>query len=324
MKSIRNQTELIAESIEILSKYKRDEAEFTGFNAIRFTPTFKADFQQAINDCMNFNDDETMVDIQTEKTADIETVMEKARKNYARIKYFVEEAFPENERRRNLLGADTYSDARKSVPNMIVFLSNLHRQCTVFQPALVAAGCSAPLIADILTLRNDLIAVNTEQTSFIGERSISTQERNTRFDRLEDYIRAVCRAGKLIFEENPAIFKQYLRFTGKSTSNTTTVQTEKITISANGDGVLLSKKIKNTDFIEVENTGNGNVDIYIADAIQNPVPKNALTLFSNQKAVLTVNDFIDNGIKSVIAHNTVPQEGSIQATILNVLDDSGN
>jgi hypothetical protein len=322
MKSIRTQADLILEGLDIIALYKRDKIDFQLFNPVRFVAAFGADFQEAIDQCMDINDDETMVDLQVEKTADIEMVMEKARKNYARIKYFVEEAFPDNERRRNLLGADTYNDARKSVANMIIFLSNMNRQTGIYQTQLLAAGCSAVLIDEILTLRDELIVANTDQSTSKGDRSITTQERVSRFDALEDYIRAVCRVGKLVFEGNEAKFKQYLRFKSSTTTTAENTSIEKNTISANGDVLLLTNKFKTTDYVEVENTGTTEFSVYISDAIENPIPSSAVPLMAGVKFVYSPQDFAGTTAKSIIVHNNGQAVGNVRAAIMVILEES--
>jgi hypothetical protein len=221
-----------------------------------------------------------------------------------------------------LLGADTYNDARKSVPNMIVFLSNMNRQTSIYQTELLAAGCSATLIDEILTLRDELIVANTDQSTSKGNRSITTQERTNRFDSLEDFIRAVCRVGKLVFEENEAKFKQYLRFKSTSTTASENANVEKTVISANGDVLLLTNKFVATDYVEIENTGTTEFSVYISDTIKNPVPMTAIPLMAGVKFVYSPQDFGASNAKSIIVHNNGQSIGNVRAAIMTILEES--
>jgi hypothetical protein len=284
-----------------------DIADFQGFNPIKFTAQYLADYRAAIDAAIAFTDDETVVDMGQERTQEVAAYMEEARTLYKHIKYFVEEAYPNNVARKNRFGLDNYEESRKSPVNMVAFLTQLHTQGTVFLNNLTTVGLQASKIADILALRNKLQVANAAQKAFTGERQELTQLRAKAFAQMDNFTQAICKAGKLIFEGDFAKYRQYTIY---KTSDTATVPTH--TISPTSTEVAFtddSNPIADTTAFLLENEGDSTLTFYTNTNLSEAAPANVATVEGNSSVEITAGEMAGSSFAQVVVRNDSQQQG---------------
>jgi hypothetical protein len=163
--------------------------------------------------------------------------MKEARKKYNEVKYYVEVVFPNSPETRNSFGLNDYDKAATNQAQMVVFLTNLHKQCTV--PAnnalLIAAGLTAPKIAEILTIRNALTGNNTEQELMLLTSGKATETRIGTYNATYAFRQRVNKASKVVFADDPAKLNEY-KLPGGSSEESFNVE-GKVTDAANNRGL---------------------------------------------------------------------------------------
>jgi hypothetical protein len=227
-----SQAELYTLSKQILEYLKEDLTDFQSFDKVRFTPQFLADFHNAVLEVRDQTDDETVLDKLTGKTADVEETLAECRKAYKHYKYFVVKAFEDNVPKQNEFGLDDYETARRSQPQMIVFMGKIHRAALEYKTELMAAGYTQEQIDQLASLRDELENANFQQDSFKNKRQQITQLRHTKLDTAMRFVSQTCEAGKIIYEEeNPAKYERYVMQPGSGSSTVTGIVST--TIGAN-------------------------------------------------------------------------------------------
>ena len=276
--------------------YLRDIADIQAYNPVRFTAQWDSDWQAAILAAEAYITDEDVVDQSTSIAKQVDTLLADSRKLYQRfIKPFIEDAFPNDEGMRNQFGIDDYGDYNRTANKMMIFLQKLYAQCTTHQAALSAVGINPNNIQKINTLYNDLTQVSLAQSTFMGKRMMSAQERQSLFLRMDEFTHQTCRAAKNVYvDEDMAKYRCYLL----PTRNTETAPQH--TLPANAKMEVLQPLVE-TDFVEVENTGNVDFSMYVAESTQASVPATAVVIAAGQKQTYSA---IDLGID---VNSTLPQ-----------------
>ena len=296
-----------------------DYADFQAFNPVKFTPQFLTDFRGAIDRAIAYEDDEAVVDMGQERTQEVTAFMEEARKLYKHIKYFIEEAFPNNAARKNRFGLDNYEDARKSPINMVAFLTQLHTQAVAFQADLVTAGLQAGKIADVLSLRNKLQGANATQKAFSGERQEITQNRAKVLAAMDEFTQAACKAGKLIFEGDFAKYRQYTIY---KTADSTTAPTH--TVSPTSTEVAFTdanNPITDTTTFLLENEGDTDLVFYTNTNLSEAAPTTIATVAANSSVELTAAEIGGSSHAMVIVRNDSQQQGKYRITRLEEMEE---
>ena len=74
-------SERLDSSRTILAYYIQNENDFVAYNSVRFTPSWKTNWNAAIVAAESVSTDENIVDLGTDRTATVIQVMEEARQN---------------------------------------------------------------------------------------------------------------------------------------------------------------------------------------------------------------------------------------------------
>ncbi len=189
--------------------FLEDDGLFGDLNP-EFQNDFAAAWLEAITNAEDTPSDETMVDIQIQQTNGVLSVMSLCRRKYNEIIYYVEEAFSANIAVQNEFGRNDFVNVRQQQDGMINFMSNLYRSAGKYNAQLLAKGCTQDKIDEILTLKNSLIEVNTDQQKLIKERPTATADRIAKHNLVYSYCQKVNRASKRVFADNYAKIQQYL------------------------------------------------------------------------------------------------------------------
>jgi len=177
-----------------------------------FDAPFAADWLASIAASEGWETHETRQDQQGQETAEVMEVMKQARDKYTQVIYFVEKAYRNKPNIVNKFGANDYGEAATDQAKMVTFLTNLHEKCTdvAFAADLATANLTAPMIAEILTIRDNLNTEDTEQNTFIESTTLATQARHAQFNDTFDYWQKVNAASKVVFRNDPVKLNLFL------------------------------------------------------------------------------------------------------------------
>lgn len=294
---------------------QRDLADFIAFNPIKFSPQFVADATAAYQVALNIPTDENISDIGTQKTANVAAKMEASRYLYQKkVKYFLEEAFLSQTGILNSFGYNDYNNVRVSVSGMISFLTNLEIRCGQEKSALLAVGIAATIIDDIQTTKNELITAYTEQQTFFGSQKDMTQTRKNAFDAMDIYIKDICRAGKNIYEGiNDAKYSDYVIY---QTRTNTGVSSQ--TVAANTEAPILSTGINENITLQLENTGNATLAVYVNDVLSANAA--GYDLMIGATTIMTTNALSVGNYGKLIVRNANSIEGKIRVTVVDAVE----
>ena len=298
------QADLISLGRLIYGYLTQDIIAFSTFDGQRFTPQYLANFDAAYVAARDMPTDETILDQQTLYTATIEEKMEVARKLYRNTKYFIKKAFEEKPAIMSEFGANNYEESRKSVPDMVLFLGNLNYMLNKYSAQMTAVGYDLTQANDILTLRNELETAKYEQSSFQSERKKYTQERVEKLNSLYQFITETCEAGKLIYEDNMAMYARYV-LPSVATSNRPPIKT----IDANSKSAVYNDILEDS-FYKVSNEGSVSLVFYVAANTGQAVPPTAIEILPNDSRTLQGRELGATATeKTLIAWNSTGMEG---------------
>ena len=313
-----SKTDLLHFAGLILDGLRTDQADFQAFDAVRFTNDYLTDFEAARLAYMNAEDDETYTDRQTQRTAELDVLVKGARKAYRDLKYFVEKAFPDERAdstaRRNEFGFDDYKKVRRSASGLIPFFSKLYAVATDYQTDLIDAGFTQDRIDDLQTLRQQLDAKLIERDRMKNRRPEETANRNALRAALEGFVSDTCKAGKLIYMyDNEAKYRQYLL-----PKRGNRVEIPEQTVAPNAKTVLETQAAITEDTtIEIENTGDAPVSIYVAADASADAPADAIVVAPNTKVLFEADDVSVNDMyNALIAVNNTAQTGRLTVELL--------
>ena len=124
----------------------------------------------------------------------------------------------------------------------------------------------------------------------------------------------VCKAGKLIYEDNPAKYRQYTIY---QTSSTTAASSHNI--SANSAEVADNSNttpITQTTAFRIENQGNTPLQFYVNESLSDAMPTTAITVNANSSIDITAGEIFGTGYQVLIARNDNPQVGQYNVSRL--------
>jgi hypothetical protein len=193
----------------------------------------------------------------------------------------------------------------------------LELRCTQEQTALLATGINPSFLADIATAKNELVTAHTEQQTHFGNQKDMTQTRKAAFETMDAFVKEVCKVGKIIFEGvNDAKYSDYIIYKTRANSEAVT----KIIAAQSETPVLTTEATENVR-LQIENTGEAELVIYVNDA---PKPNTAgYTLTVAAATILSTNTLSVGGYGMLIARNTQQTEGKMRVKLMEVAEDEG-
>lgn len=186
-----------------------DITKFAAFDP-KFTNEYVDSFKTKINAAESAITDNVIIDQLAAKTNTVEKAMDNCRKKYRSTKYFVEIAFKNNKAVQNEFGFNDYNAARNTQIKMIAFFTQLSISAKRYQTELIASGMTEESINEIETLGNELSLANEQQEDFKKQRTLLTQSRIILNNEVYEIVKEIARAGKIIFEDNPAKYAIYI------------------------------------------------------------------------------------------------------------------
>ena len=300
--------------------YQMDKADFNEYNPIRFDFNWETKWQLAIEEAEAFGTDENLVDEGTDRTLQVQQLMEAIRQNYQRyIKPFVEDAFQATQPGlMNAFGINDYIDVRVTVPKMILFTKNLHQKCVQYQGALETAGINVAKINLIAVQHSQLIELSTNKNTFVGERTEATRLRAEKFAYMDSFTEQTARAGKNIYDKDTPKYRRYIIYGSVANSATETLYQ----IDADSEMILFEGEVTTKSGFLMTNKGVGAIIVFVSNNIHARIPDNALTLEAGAegKRFLAI-DISDGSFGALVVRNKNPEAGSFGAQLLKMIDD---
>jgi len=286
-----------------------DLVDFAAFDA-SFTPTYLSQFNDAIIAAENHPDDETVVDIQTGYTAALADVEKRCRKAYQRLKVFVEKAFPTARSIQNEFGFNDYGNIT-NMAELIKFMHRIAGTANKYNNELIAAFYTPADIAGLTTLHNELVTAQNEQEAYKSERMRLTDLRDTLVNDLYAYIAYTIKVGKIIYEDNRAMYARYLL----PTANANSLPTLRIAAQARE---IVAANVQETDYYSLRVLVSGAaLQFYVAPNRSTSVPTTAVLVApstaSNDFSVQELGfDAAYTGAQSLFVYN--PNAGEVGYT----------
>lgn len=295
---------------------QRDFADFAAFNPTKFGAQYIADYQNAYQTALNLPSDETLTDIGTEKTTVVAQKMAAARHLYQRkIKYFLEEAFSDKTGMLNSFGYNDYQTVRTSASGMIAFLTHLELRCSQEQAALLTVGIANTFLTDIETAKNELAAAYADQQTYFGNQKEMTKTRKAAFEKMDDFVKEVCKVGKIIFEGvNTAKYSDYIIYKTRANSDAVTK-----TLPANTELAVLETEAEENVPLQLENIGDTELVLYVNDTPKATAIGYTLTI--NTATILSTNTLSIGGYGMLVARNETPIEGKLRVKLMEIAEE---
>lgn len=294
-----------------LAYYLADRVAFAAFSATKFTPQFEIDFRNAITAVENILPDEAIVDHNTGRTTHVSDMKRKVQDYHARIKYFVEEAFPDDEATRNAIGLNDYSDAMRSVAGIGVYLNTLKKQVGIYSAPLIAHSMPAAMITELDQLTADFTDAYVDKSSGQKNRTVEAQNRHDAYELMDKFVTDVCKAGKVIFRNNPAMYSRYL-IVVRSSSN----DNKPIEIAANTEAPVFKDSIAPNTVFEISNEGDVALTFFVTTNVAAPTPTTALILAPGASTTVTAQNISDGNYNMLLVRNPSSKVGSYTALVL--------
>jgi hypothetical protein len=212
------------------ASFLEDKDDFVDFDA-DFDDPFAADFLEDIDAAENTDDDETVIDQQTQLT-NVADEMELSRNKYQDSKPFIIKAFVDTET-QNEFGFNDYKKAQDSHTFFTDFMLKFHRIATKYKIELIAKNYSQLKIDEILTRHDALRDANVAQDLFIKTRPQKTKDRIVKMNKAWSGEQLICAAGKRIYKDDYAKYQRYLLPPGEETPEALSIK-GKVTNSAGG------------------------------------------------------------------------------------------
>jgi hypothetical protein len=304
--------------------YLSDELAFNDYNAVRFSAAWTTDWSAAIAAAEALQSDENLVDIATDRTANLQQKMEDSRQNYQRhIKPFIEDAFAATAPGlMNAFGINDYNDARNTPTKMTLFLKNLADKCTMHAAALTAVGINPAKVSLITAHYNDLVTLSVKQHTFTGERAVSTEERVAMYAAMDEFTAQTMRAGKNIFEKEDPRYRRYVLYKPSAAAANSSIN---LTILANGQAKALQGAITAQTVLEVTNNGAVPLTLFITGSETDATATNAAIIQAGESAVrVFAADICPSGAYQflLVRNEDATTNGSCTIDVMKVVEDN--
>ena len=232
-----SQTSMLSESRTTLTEFKTDQTAFGLFDK-DFKPPFETAWEASIKAAEDLPSDVVVAAIMKQSSEEVEIEMGNCRDCFQGSKFFIEKAFPENPGIWQIFGYNEYEHCRQNHDRMPRFMTDFSTAATKYDAKLIAVNFTAPMIANILTVRDKLNAALSNQHQQITERPLATHTRVQVLNEAWDIRVKVGKASKIVFKDDVAKLRIYLLPASEELS---TVFNFTGTVTETGTGALLEK-----------------------------------------------------------------------------------
>lgn len=191
------------------AQYVTDKADYEGYNIVMYPPTYGTSLKAKIDAARAVDTDNLVIDEMVEETVTVESKMKECGNYFQKMKPVIESVFPNNHAVWNQFGFNDYKACHNVQGKMIMFMDTLFKTATNYSVELIAGGFTAPKIAAIETLANELRDLETDQEVIKKERPLKTQTRINLYNEVWAEMQKINRSSKAIYMGNYAKLNQY-------------------------------------------------------------------------------------------------------------------
>jgi hypothetical protein len=308
---VGSQADFLSYADNMVLLYNLHQNDFKVYNPVKFTPALATDLKEAINLAYDFPTDELVVDVISQRVEEVEAYMQQARKSFQLFKPFVELAYPNRQTKWNEFGFNDYDDVRSSTKAMLLFLGQVFRVADENRILLKSVGCNNDRIDDLKTIRDKLSDAHHAAEMAKIQRPQRTEERESLFDAVWNYVRAITRAGQLIFEGVSEAKRRQFLLPVRGT------ETKDSSIVANSKKALFDGEISADTMLQITNTGETDLTIYAANTMEEAQPTSAVKVSPSETKTLKVSEIATNVTASLIViSNNSTTKGEFRLLLL--------
>ena len=157
---------------------------------------------------------------QTSQTQAIEGLLDEGRTLFQTLMLYTQLAFPGDASVLRLMGQPQYVSARASQLKLPVLLRTAYTQAAKpeYKAALIAKGMKEAEINALETLAESIVNQNLAQEKAKKDRSLDTSQRIVAMNAVWEKMALVCQCAKLVFQNDAALYAQFLLDDGGSTT----------------------------------------------------------------------------------------------------------
>lgn len=283
---------------------------FTEFDAVRFTAAYLIAFDDAITTCQNTLDSETLIDLQSARTVNVENSMKALRDDYRDLRYFVKKVYPTNEARQNAYGLDSYGKIAYNDAELAKFIRQLLVLLTTDQGLFTVQGWSQTHTDNMAAHLKDLDNSVAQKSLGGSGNLISTADRSVVFEELWDFTAQTREAAHRVYKNDETRLSLYL-LPIKRTNNKDALiatRTARVALSNINADALLS----------VQNTGTVTIMIWVGEQVSDPRPTAARLVAPTETWVGKASLITDGKTGNLfVANDSNQTAGKYEITVLD-------
>lgn len=284
--------------------------DFINFDAVRFNTSYLTDFSNAITICQDTLDNETLIDLQSARTINVEKAMAMLRDNYRDLRYFVKKVFPNNEARQNAYGFDSYGEAAYNDAELAKFVRQLLMLLAIDQMLFTAQGWTQTHTDNLTTNLKDLDLTVAQKALGSSGNLISTADRTVLFDALWQFTADTREAAHRVYKNDPVRLSLYLIPVRRSSSSDANISTTTARIA-------LSNILADT-LLSVNNIGTVPIMIWVGSNVSDPRPNVAQIIAPSETWTGTADKLTNGAVGNLfVANDDKKVAGKYEAVVLD-------
>ena len=192
--------------------YIEKESLFYKYNPILFTQNWSIEWLNAIDQAETIEKDKNKVYQNMDTTAALQKTIKEASQNYQRfIKPYIEDAFMKDKSfPYHSFGIEDYAKIKKSVAEMLLFLSNLIDKTKKNQQALIEVGINDRKMSLLQEQYDRLTDLFIQKKTLEGERLQATLERKKVYAQLDFFTQKTAKAAKKIYDKTDPAYRFFM------------------------------------------------------------------------------------------------------------------
>ena len=183
--------------------------DFESFDA-NLNVNFGSLWLAKINEAYAFMPASQLKDILKQKVDEVNALLKQCREKYHEVNFFVNKAFAKNDKHRQMFGATTFHQSKKSVPTMIAFMEELYTTSFAYKNELMSNGMALAEIEEMATLKDLLLTKFTETQNFKKVKKELTNQRVELLNECYAMTRLVMDAAVIIYKNDYARKKMFV------------------------------------------------------------------------------------------------------------------
>ena len=215
-----NQDDFLMWSSLVQKRLEENKGNFSAFDGHYFTTDFVAAFKQSLQTAYETLKNKTAESVQMQYTQKVAALMSESRTAYHKCKHFLTIFFKQNPIYTENGLSKSYQAAVKSTDKMLIFLLNIYEIGEKHKDNLAVIGYTINDLEELKALHNSLLEAIVAQKIARQNKIAATHQRTEAYNKVYEFVHKTCRAAKLIFANNSALYKEFLIPTQKGNPTT--------------------------------------------------------------------------------------------------------